>query len=217
MGLWKLTFLNYGTLKEGHTFLFSTCQIFCQKLLYHIIAMLALKRFRIVTHCYTASFSIKTLFCKTNNIFYSQKTEYQTKPNNDSENTSKIKVRSCWKFSKFCLPQQLFAFKKFCMEMRLCYISKITNVKKKKSDIFNFLSVKYFIKPFLLLKISNVRVNYCGNYGPLNLLFCVTGYNFEKLNNRQRKTAANSLVQNIESQCQNVCLVEVSRLLTECP
>ena len=71
--------------------------------------------------------------------------------------------------------------------------------KKKKSDIFNFLSVKYFIKPFLLLKISNVRVNYCGNYGPSNLLFCVTGYNLEKLNNRQRKTAANSLVQNIES------------------
>ena len=54
-----------------HKFLFSTGQIFCQKLLYHIVAMIGLKRFRIVTHCYAASFSIKTLFCKTNNIFYS--------------------------------------------------------------------------------------------------------------------------------------------------
>ena len=42
-----------------------------KKLLYHIVAMIVLKRFRIVTHCCTASFSIKTFFCKTNNIFYS--------------------------------------------------------------------------------------------------------------------------------------------------
>ena len=32
--------------------------------------MISLKRFRIVTHGYAASFSIKTIFCKTNNIFY---------------------------------------------------------------------------------------------------------------------------------------------------
>ena len=72
MGLWNLTFSSYGTLKEGgHKFLFSTGQTFCQKLLFHIVTMGSLKRFRIVTHCYTVSFSIKTLFCKTNNIFYS--------------------------------------------------------------------------------------------------------------------------------------------------
>ena len=33
--------------------------------------MSGLKRFRIFTHYYAASFSIKTLFYKTNNIFYS--------------------------------------------------------------------------------------------------------------------------------------------------
>ena len=33
------------------------------------------------------------------------------------------------KFSKFCLRQQLFAFKKFCMETRLLNISKTTNAK----------------------------------------------------------------------------------------
>ena len=31
------------------------------------------------------------------------------------------------KFSKFCLLQQLFAFKKFCMETRLPYISNSAN------------------------------------------------------------------------------------------
>ena len=64
MRLWKLTFSNYDALKGSHTFLFSTGQIFCQKLLYHIVAMIVPKRFRIVTHCYAASFSIKTLFVK---------------------------------------------------------------------------------------------------------------------------------------------------------
>ena len=71
MGLWNLTFPSYGTLKRGHTFLFSTRQIFCQKILYHVVAMVVLKRFRVVTHCCTASFSIKTFFGKTNNILYS--------------------------------------------------------------------------------------------------------------------------------------------------
>ena len=70
MGLFNLTLSIYVTLKEGHKFLFPTRQIFCQKLLYHIIAMIVLKHFRIVTHCCAASFSIQKRFCKTNNIFY---------------------------------------------------------------------------------------------------------------------------------------------------
>ena len=71
MGLWNLAFPSYGALKRGHTLLFPTGQIFSQKLLYHIVAIIVLKRFRIVTHCCAASFSIKSSFCKTNNIFYS--------------------------------------------------------------------------------------------------------------------------------------------------
>ena len=62
MELKKLTFSNYGALKGGHTFLFSTGQIICQKLLYHIVATIVLKRLRIVTHCYAVSLSIKSLF-----------------------------------------------------------------------------------------------------------------------------------------------------------
>ena len=71
MGLWNLAFPTYGALKGGHTFLFSAGQIFYEKLLYHIVAMIVLKCFRVVTHCYAASFSIKTPSCKTKNIFYS--------------------------------------------------------------------------------------------------------------------------------------------------
>ena len=58
------------------------------------------------------------------------------------------------------------------------FISKIN-----KADIFNFLSVKYFGKRLL--------VNYCGNYGLSNLLFYLTGHNFEQRNDRQRETAVN--------------------------
>ena len=55
--------------KRGHKFLFSTGQIFFKKLLYHIVAIIGLKR--TFPHSYATSFSIKTIFCKTNNIFYS--------------------------------------------------------------------------------------------------------------------------------------------------
>ena len=44
-----------------------------------------------------------------------------------------------------------------------------------------------------------MRVNDCGNYGLLNLLFFFTGHNLEKLNNGQGKTAVNSLVHYFES------------------
>ena len=74
------------------------------------------------------------------------------------------------------------------------FISKI-----KKPDVFNFSSIKYFVKCFLFLKTWNVSVNYCGNYGPSNLSFCLSEHNLEKLNNRQRKTAVNSLVHYFES------------------
>ena len=67
---WGCGTSHFRAMKRGHTFLLSTGQIFCKKLLYHIVAKIELKRFRIVTHCCAASFSIKTLFCK-NNIFYS--------------------------------------------------------------------------------------------------------------------------------------------------
>ena len=92
------------------------------------------------------------------------------------------------------------------------FISKI-----KKTYIFNFLSVKYFGKHFWLRKIWNVRVNYCRNYGPSTLLFCLTEHNLEQLNNRQTEKAVNSLIHYFKSYYQKECLVEVSRFLTQWP
>ena len=92
------------------------------------------------------------------------------------------------------------------------FISKI-----KKSHISNFLSVKYFGKRLLFLKIWNVRVNNCGNYGPSNLLFWFTGDKIEKLNKRQRYIAVNSLVHYFESEYQKKCLAKFSRFLTQWP
>ena len=47
-----------------------------------------------------------------------------------SERTSKIKIKSPGHFLKFCLCQQLFAFKTFCMETRLYNIFKSKNATK---------------------------------------------------------------------------------------
>ena len=68
------------------------------------------------------------------------------------------------------------------------FISKI-----KTADIFSFLSVKYFGKGLLFLKIWQIRVNYCWSYGSSNLLFCFFRYHLGYLDNRQTKIAENSI------------------------
>ena len=74
------------------------------------------------------------------------------------------------------------------------FISKI-----KTADIFNFLSVKYFGKGLLFLKIWHIRVNYCWSYGPSNLLFRFFRYRLGHLDNRQTKIAENSKIHFFES------------------
>ena len=69
------------------------------------------------------------------------------------------------------------------------FISKI-----KRADIFNFLSVKYFGKGLLFLKFWLTRVNYCWNYGALNLLFRFFRFRLGHLSNRQTKMAENSTI-----------------------
>ena len=69
------------------------------------------------------------------------------------------------------------------------FISKI-----KTADIFNFLSVKYFGKGLLFLKFWLIRVNYCWNYGPSNLLFRFFRFRLGHLSNRQTKIAENSTI-----------------------
>ena len=62
------------------------------------------------------------------------------------------------------------------------FISKI-----KTADIFNFLSVKYFDKGLLFLKIWHIRVNYCRNYEPSNLLLCFFHNHLCHLNKNSRR------------------------------
>ena len=66
------------------------------------------------------------------------------------------------------------------------FISKIKTV-----DIFDFLSFKYFGKGLLFLKFWLIRVNYCWNYRPSNLLFYFFRLHLGHLSNRQTKIAEN--------------------------
>ena len=75
------------------------------------------------------------------------------------------------------------------MSFLASFISKI-----KTADIFNFLSVKYFGKGLLFLKIWHIRVNYCWSYGPSNLLFRFFRYRLGHLDKRQTKIAENSTI-----------------------
>ena len=68
----------------------------------------------------------------------------------------------------------------------LSFISKI-----KTTDIFNFLSVKYFGKGLLFLKFWLIKVNYCWNYVPSNLLFRFFRFRLGHLNNKQTKIGEN--------------------------
>ena len=67
------------------------------------------------------------------------------------------------------------------------FISKI-----RTADIFSFLSVKYFGKDLLFLKIWHIRVIYCWRYGPPNLLFRFFHYRLGHLDNRQTEIVENS-------------------------
>ena len=87
------------------------------------------------------------------------------------------------------------AFKKLKILSFLApFISKIKTV-----HIFNFLSAKYSGKVLLFFKIWHIRVNYCWNYGPSNLLFrgflgfffC---YRLVHSKNRRTKIAENSTI-----------------------
>ena len=61
-------------------------------------------------------------------FFFARTIESWVKWTLDSQRTFKRKRGYLWQFRKFCLRQQLCAFKEFCMETRLSNIFKTTNV-----------------------------------------------------------------------------------------
>ena len=77
-------------------------------------------------------FKQKLFYVKLTTFFFVRTIENQAKLILDSEITFKIKVRSphLEQFCELRLRQQLFAFKEFCMEMRLSNIFKTTNISK---------------------------------------------------------------------------------------
>ena len=89
--------------------------------------------------------------------------------------------------------------------------------KTKTVDIFNFLLVRYFSKGLLFLKTWHIRVNYCWNYRPSNLLFRFFHCRLGHLNNRQIKIAENLTMHFFEGKHQNMCLVKVSSSSTHQP
>ena len=66
--------------------------------------------------------------------------------------------------------------------------------KTKIVEILYFPSLKYFGWCLSFWNIWYISLNYCWNYGSLNLLFRFTWYSWQQLNNRQRKTALNVLI-----------------------
>ena len=56
-----------------------------------------------------------------------KKTKNETKPIRDSEGSPNMKVKSRWAFFQILPCQQLFAFKKYCMETKLYNIFKNKN------------------------------------------------------------------------------------------
>ena len=65
-----------------------------------------------------------------NNIFYSLRNQKWDKSNSWYLEYIENKWGQVGQFCKFCLCQQLFAFKRFCMETRLSNILKNTNATK---------------------------------------------------------------------------------------
>ena len=104
-----------------------TLRYLCQNFRSHVVALIVVERFRIVTHCYAVLLSRKLILCKTNNIIYSREYYIWHKDNKFWKFIKKWTWGHVGQFSKFCLRQLLFAFKEFRMKTRLLNISKTTN------------------------------------------------------------------------------------------
>ena len=116
-----------------------------EKVIHYIVAINALADFRIVTHSH-----VKIILCETNNIFYSLGNCVWHKMNNMFWKYIKNKGNGhVGQFSKFCLPQQLFAFKEFRMETRLRNILRTTNVTEFIKTILENSS-KVLLGPYIL-------------------------------------------------------------------
>ena len=96
--------------------------------MHYIMYAITPECFHIFTHPYKASFSLKTGFCKANNIF-SRTLQIYTKTLTVSESRGKIKTISRWIIFEILLTSAVICKQKLCAEKKLCNIFKTTNTK----------------------------------------------------------------------------------------
>ena len=128
-----LIFMPFQFKKTTKKNLFSTLWYLSKSFICYIIRAITLKQVHIVTHSYTASFSIRICFYETNKknffsffIFY-----FYLRKNVNCfwkwiQNAGNVTLRT---FQNFFLCQQLFANKDLYMKTRLCNIFKTNNTK----------------------------------------------------------------------------------------
>ena len=73
----------------------------CQNFECHVVALIEVERFRIVAHCYAASFLQKLILCETKPFFTAENITFDTKITKNSESSSKMNMRSCWTVRNF--------------------------------------------------------------------------------------------------------------------
>ena len=76
----------------------------------------------------------------------------------------------------------------------LCFLGGSSFFQKNIADIWNFWWIKYLGKGLSYLKKWGVGVNYCWNYGLLNLLLHFIKYRLDQRNSKHTKIAANSAI-----------------------
>ena len=102
----RLHFCAIDTWSSPQKILILTLRCLRQNVKCHVVALIELEHFRIVTHCYSASFSQKFILCETNNIFTADNIKFDTKITTNSESSSKMNMRSRWTLSSAAICMQ---------------------------------------------------------------------------------------------------------------
>ena len=102
----------------------------------------ALPRFCIVTHSYTALFSIKSILYETKTIFYNQVNQNWDETNKDSESTSKVKLWSHWTVFEILLMSVVICIYRFLYGNEIMqYLEFYANAIKFIKTIWKLIKV----------------------------------------------------------------------------
>ena len=99
-----------------------------KNLVYYITSAIALERFHIFTHSYTASFSIKTHFMKLATFFISKTKQNYAEILTVPESTIKIKTMLPWILFKILLTSAIICKQSFCAKTKLYNVFKTKTI-----------------------------------------------------------------------------------------